>query len=259
MMRSPRRRRRGVTARITFTNKLVDSASLQGSDPLLTGGTGRLWASKDRLRLELQASPDRGGGDVQIQVRRRRRVGLRQRLEHGLPGDASSRQRQAAGDPLRRPHPAAPRPALPARRGLRGHALERRRATGLLRSASRHARTAGCWAPSSWLGTQANGVPLRAGVYAAGAADPVLELKATDVAFGRVPGSSLSVPVPAGTKTVNLDARGAAGNGARPSRSSGAPRCGSALIRARGAGHARPGCRARRCASSSRTAQPGPR
>jgi hypothetical protein len=46
----------GVTARITFTNHLIDAASLQGSDPLLTGAKGRLWATGDKLRLELQAS-----------------------------------------------------------------------------------------------------------------------------------------------------------------------------------------------------------
>jgi hypothetical protein len=46
----------GVTARIAFTNHLVDAASLQGSDPLLTGAKGRLWATGDKLRLELQAS-----------------------------------------------------------------------------------------------------------------------------------------------------------------------------------------------------------
>ncbi|MEA2317526.1 MAG: hypothetical protein QOD44_1715, partial [Solirubrobacteraceae bacterium] len=59
----------GVTARIEFTNHLIDAASLQGADPLLTGATGRLWASGDRLRLELQASNAGGGaGDVQVLV-----------------------------------------------------------------------------------------------------------------------------------------------------------------------------------------------
>src|SRR4051812_9749182 len=57
----------GVTARIEFTNHLVDAASLQGADPLLTGAKGRLWASDDKLRLELQASDATGGaGDVQV-------------------------------------------------------------------------------------------------------------------------------------------------------------------------------------------------
>src|SRR3954463_15839254 len=53
----------GVPARIESTNPLVDAASLQGADPLLTGGKGRLWASGDKLRLELQAS-DAGGVQV---------------------------------------------------------------------------------------------------------------------------------------------------------------------------------------------------
>lgn len=216
---------RGVTARITFTNKLVDSASLQGSDPLLTGGTGRLWASKDRLRLELQASPDRGGGDVQIQV----------------AGDTVSVYDSGSNTVYRG--------TLPRDNGKPQAIPSVARIQQLLGRLSRHAVVSGA-TPSNVAGRPAytvrvsprtdggllgsiqlawdaaNGVPLRAGVYAAGAADPVLEVKATDVAFGRVPGSSLSVPVPAGTKTVNLDARGAAGNGARAK-----PVVGSAAVR----------------------------
>src|SRR4051795_8347647 len=57
----------GVTARIEFTNHLVDAASLQGADPLLTGAKGRLWAAGDKLRLELQA-PDAAGGAGDVQV-----------------------------------------------------------------------------------------------------------------------------------------------------------------------------------------------
>jgi hypothetical protein len=32
----------GITARITFTNKLIDSSSLEGGGPLLKGAKGRL-------------------------------------------------------------------------------------------------------------------------------------------------------------------------------------------------------------------------
>src|SRR3954462_2307825 len=53
----------GVTARIKFTNHLVDSSALPGATPLLSGASGRLWASAGgRLRLELQST----SGDVQI-------------------------------------------------------------------------------------------------------------------------------------------------------------------------------------------------
>ena len=51
----------GVSARIQFTNHLIDSSSVQGTDPILTGASGRLWASNDgHLRLELQGSGDQG-------------------------------------------------------------------------------------------------------------------------------------------------------------------------------------------------------
>src|SRR5438477_2547359 len=58
---------KGISARVQFTNDLIASSSVQGSDPLLTGGSGRLWASPDgRLRLELQS--DGGTGDSQLVV-----------------------------------------------------------------------------------------------------------------------------------------------------------------------------------------------
>ena len=46
---------------------------LEGSDPLLGGASGRLWASADgRLRLELQADVSKSsGGDFQVLVDKR--------------------------------------------------------------------------------------------------------------------------------------------------------------------------------------------
>jgi hypothetical protein len=57
-----------------------------------------------------------------------------------------------------------------------------------------------------------HGVPLRAAVYANGAADPVLELKATDISFGKVAASDLAIPEPAGAHVVDLNPS-AAGSG----------------------------------------------
>jgi outer membrane lipoprotein-sorting protein len=49
-----------VSANITFTNNLIPSSNVQGSDPLLSGTThGYLWADKNHLRLQL---PDTGSG-----------------------------------------------------------------------------------------------------------------------------------------------------------------------------------------------------
>src|SRR5437868_15249172 len=56
----------GITARIGFTNHLIGSTNLQGSDPILSGATGRLWISNDgRMRLELQSN---SGQDAQVPV-----------------------------------------------------------------------------------------------------------------------------------------------------------------------------------------------
>src|SRR5205823_10693111 len=55
----------GVTARITFTNKLFPSGALTGQvgSALMSGASGRLWATNDgRGRLELQSD----AGDVQV-------------------------------------------------------------------------------------------------------------------------------------------------------------------------------------------------
>ena len=55
----------GVSARISFTNGLIQAGSLPGggAGPILSGAEGRLWAARDgRFRLELQSER----GDAQI-------------------------------------------------------------------------------------------------------------------------------------------------------------------------------------------------
>ena len=58
------RSRDGVTARITFTNKLFPSGALvgQAGSALMSGATGRLWWNPNGGRLELQSD----AGDVQL-------------------------------------------------------------------------------------------------------------------------------------------------------------------------------------------------
>src|SRR6185295_1678142 len=52
----------GIAARIKFKNNLIASSSIEGGGPVLTGASGRLWATKGHLWLELQS--DRG--DAQL-------------------------------------------------------------------------------------------------------------------------------------------------------------------------------------------------
>src|SRR4051794_30761829 len=59
----------GITARVQFTNRMLDSAGMESSDPVLTGAGGRLWwGGEHRLRLELQSDQ----GDAQVVVHGRR-------------------------------------------------------------------------------------------------------------------------------------------------------------------------------------------
>jgi hypothetical protein len=51
----------------------------------------------------------------------------------------------------------------------------------------------------------ARGVPLRAAVYAQGSDNPVLEVEATDVSYGKIPADKVSTTPPAGAKVTEID------------------------------------------------------
>jgi outer membrane lipoprotein-sorting protein len=206
----------GVTARISFTNHLIDAASLQGSDPLLTGAKGRLWATGDQLRLELQASSADGrAGDVQVLLKGDQLTviesGTNTVYRAKLPQD-----KQAANEPA---------PSLARIQSVITHLTEKATLSGAqpsdvagrpaytVRITPRHDGGLLGGAEVAW--DAEHGVPLRAAVYANGAADPVLELKATDISFGKVAASDLAIPEPSGAHVVDLDPS-AAGAGTDP-------------------------------------------
>jgi hypothetical protein len=205
----------GVTARIRFTNHLVDAASLQGTQPLLTGATGRLWASGDKLRLELQASdPGGAAGDVQVLLTGDRltvidigantvyRMTLAQDKnepqngQEPVPSVARIQQAlthlaQDATVSGAQPDDVAGRPAYTVR-------ISPAHDGGLLGGAE-----------LAW--DAEHGVPLRAAVFAGSSSTPVLELQATGISFGPVAASDLTVPEPAGAKVLDLSPANAAG------------------------------------------------
>lgn len=197
----------GVSARVTFRNHLIDAASVQGADPLLSGASGRLWiGSHGRLRLELQSD----SGDVQV-------------VSDGktvfVSDPASNLAYRLALPPGHAHGHAAERSAVPslaairrvlARLGARAHVgpatpsdiagrpaysvrVSPRRAGGLLAGAE-----------LAW--DAVHGVPLRAAVYARGNDTPVLELTATHISFGSIPASTFAIPAPANATTVRLPA-----------------------------------------------------
>src|SRR4051794_6092279 len=199
----------GVSARIHFTNHLVDAGSLPegtGGNPLIAGASGRLWATADgKLRLELQS--DGGGGDTQVLVDGNRFTVLNggtvyrgtlphhkdaKQHEHGVPSVARIQQRltDLMGHAIvsgAQPGNVAGQPAYTVRISPKEHA-------GMVGAAE-----------LAW--DAATGVPLRAAVYAVGDASPVLELEATEISYGPIDSSVFAITPAPGDRVVDLSPR----------------------------------------------------
>ena len=195
----------GVTARVTFTNKLFPSGALLGSagPVLMSGGSGRLWLTNDgHGRIELQSN----AGDAQI-VWSPTAVTVY---------DASSNTTykatlpQATSDTSAKDTPptlaeitdmlakvgvhVALSDATPTNIGGTAAytvALAPKHDGGLLGSVE-----------ISW--DAAHAVPLRAAIYAQGSSSPVLELTTSDISYGAVDASSVDVAPPTNAKVVDL-------------------------------------------------------
>jgi len=205
----------GVTARISFTNHLIDAASLQGGNPILTGAKGRLWASGDKLRLELQASDPAGrAGDAQVLVDGDK-LSVIESGSNTVYRATLPRDQKTANEPV---------PSLARVQDVLTHLTEQATLSGAqpsnvagrpaytVRISPRHDGGLLGGAEVAW--DAARGIPLRAAVYANGGADPVLELKATNISFGKVAASDLAVPQPAGAHIVDLSPPAGSGGGA---------------------------------------------
>jgi outer membrane lipoprotein-sorting protein len=194
----------GVSATVSFKNRLIDSADFEGTDPLLFGGSGRLWATPDgRLRIEVQST----SGDAQLvsdgkswwaydpssNTVYRGAVPQHRDSGHGVPTlqriqAALARLEGHANVSGARPDNVGGREAYDVR-------VSPKQSGGLFGAAA-----------LAW--DAANGVPLRFGLYARGSNDPVLELTVKDISFGTVPSSAVDISPPAGAKTVDLTGSG---------------------------------------------------
>src|SRR5205085_8611688 len=167
--------------------------SLQGTDRLVSGATGRLWASPEgggKLRLELQAEGT-GGGDSELLVDGRsfrfydggsetvyegtlpeeeEKGG--QGKDHGVPGVPEIEAKLAEAEKSLELSGAIPSDVAG-------------QATYTLHLAPKHDGGLLGGAEVAW--DAANGIPLRAAIYASGSSSPVLTLEATDVSFESVP------------------------------------------------------------------------
>lgn len=195
----------GVTARIAFTNHLIDKSSVGGTSPLLDGASGRLWASADgRFRLELQSE----NGDAQVSGDGNTVTIVdgtqNQAYKITLPAEQAKDTNHADTPPtLAQIDDVLKR--LAANIDISGAQPSdvAGRAAYTVRVSPKH--DGGLIGAGELAWDAANGVPLRASVYAAGASEPVLELRATNISFGKVSDGDLSAPIPAGTKVSTVD------------------------------------------------------
>jgi hypothetical protein len=195
----------GLTARITFSNHLIDAGGLDGGNPILTGASGRLWLSGDgRARIELQSRY----GDAQFvwdqghvtlfdgasNTLYRGTVATGAGRHHGTRDHAAptvERIARALARIARQADVSGPIPGVIADRPAYSVRISPRRDGGLVGGAL--------------LGLDAiRGVPLRAALYARGNSTPVLELTATQISYESVPASVFAPPAPAGAHVVDI-------------------------------------------------------
>ncbi len=205
----------GISARIEFTNRLLPSTGFGGQDPLMAGGSGRLWASnKSAVRIELQS--EAGGGDVEIVAR-----GNKLWLYHA----ASNTVYKTTMAPDKSGNGAKTPPTVAAvKRVLRQLGSDATISGALGDNVAGRPAYSTRIAPKAKGGLvggadvtwdAANGAPLRVAVFARGQNDPVIAIEATEVSFGPVDPSVFAIRPPAGAKVEELSA---ASNGGKPKK-----------------------------------------
>jgi hypothetical protein len=206
----------GVTARISFTNKLFPSGALTGQtgSALTSSASGRLWVNDKGGRLELQSN----AGDAQVTWTDSKVTVF----------DASSNTAYVAD---------LPKDTTTTKDTGSPPSIDE--ITKFLADAGAHWSISGAQ-PSNVAGQEAytvsvspkhdggllgsaelawdalHGVPLKIAVYAQGSSSPVLALQATDISFGSVSDSDVLVSPPASAKVVDLSSSGheSSGSGA---------------------------------------------
>jgi len=199
----------GISARVTFTDHLFPTGAIgSGSgSALLSGATGRLWLSNDgRFRLELQSDT----GDTQIMGDHSslRVYDASRNQEYVLPlkHSGSSDSKPQHGDHAV-PTVAAIRSELSRLAGavditgaVPGDIAGR--PVYSVRISPRH--DGGLLGGLQLAWDAQRGVPLKVAIYSRGDTAPVLALTATDVHYGPVSGSDLTVHPAAGTKVTTV-------------------------------------------------------
>ena len=212
----------GITADITFTNKLFPSGALTGAagSALLSGATGRLWATNDgHGRLELQSD----AGDAQI-VWNDRQVTVYDASSNTVYKFALPAQSTTPPDTGSYTPPALSEITTFLTQ-LSQHATVSDAQPDNVGAQPAYTVTVSPKHDGGLLGNAqlafdaANGVPLRIAIYAQGSSSPALALEATHISFGSVDSSAVDISPPAGAKVVDLSSAVASHSGSDQSGS----------------------------------------
>jgi outer membrane lipoprotein-sorting protein len=204
----------GLSADVKFTNHLIDSSSIQGGDPLLTGGAGRLWVGQGgRFRLELQGD----NGDPQITS-----DGTSVTIYDASANTAykGTLPKQRAAD-----KPDAGKETIPTLAEIQTHLNKLMESVNLSEAAPTNVggrpaysvkitpkHDAGLLGAAEVAWDSDHGTPLRVGVYAAGNSSPVLELSLSGISYSAIQDSVFDVAPPAGAKVVDFSPASHAGH-----------------------------------------------
>jgi outer membrane lipoprotein-sorting protein len=221
----------GVSANITLTNHLLEGASLASGDgggsgavgqlthsPLVKGGSGRLWVSKDgRVRLELQDEK----GDVEItydghtvtmyDAATNTVYRYTPKQESGATASKAAKQDGTSASGHEVPSVAKIEEAITH---LKGHAnVSGATPTDVAGQPAYTVRLSPNEGGSLLSGVElsfdsVHGVPLRTAVYSTESPTPVIELAATEVTYGPVESSAYSFTPPANAKVEDISLPG---------------------------------------------------
>ena len=209
---------KGISADVNFTNGLIGASELQGTDPLLQGGSGHIWASSTgQLRVELYGD----NGDPEIVVNGNSwwisDPALQTVYRGTLPAGHAKGTKSHRGSLPTVAQIQADLNRLAAHMHLSG-AVPTDTGGQPTYTVSVSPRTAGGLVGKLQLAWDAvQGIPLRFAVYARGDSKPVLELTATNVSYGAVDPGVFKLAMPSGYHVVDVatpTAPGATGAGA---------------------------------------------
>ena len=210
----------GVSANVTFTNHLLEGASLAGatgggegggiaSSPLLNGGSGRLWASSDgKLRIELQSEK----GDTEMIWDGHALTILDAAEETAYRWTPKQDETTAPATPSEDHGHEAPSVAKveEAISNLRKHVgLSEASPTDVGGQPAYTVRVSPKESGSLIGGAEVSfdsvhGLPLRAAIYSSTTPSPVIELAASEVSYGPVASSVFDIQPPPGAKVQEL-------------------------------------------------------